>query len=167
MGGLKAEGRALVAALGDESSWTKKGAGMSFTSVRIAKGVRISASSRGLRAHVGPRGARVHFGGGRTGMSTGTGPFTYYTSLSRSGRSSTSARTPGASKSQITQMEKEREFLRLREVIQRIVDIHRADFPTAQRPSAPTPEPVDEVAIRREKEKRAPTGCFALEACRA
>jgi hypothetical protein len=52
-----------------------------FFSMRIAPGVRISTSSRGLRTHLGPRAARLHVGGGRTGVSTGTGPFTYYQGL--------------------------------------------------------------------------------------
>src|SRR4051794_40061444 len=54
--------------------------------IRIMPGVRISASSRGIRAGIGPRAARVHVGAGRTGFSSGVGPFTYYTSGgSRSG----------------------------------------------------------------------------------
>lgn len=50
-------------------------------SVKLAPGVRISASSRGLRAHVGPRGARLHVGGGRPGISTGVGPVSFYAPL--------------------------------------------------------------------------------------
>lgn len=46
--------------------------------IRIALGIRISASKRGLRAGIGPRAARVHVGGGRPSVSTGAGPFTYW-----------------------------------------------------------------------------------------
>lgn len=52
-----------------------------FFSMRVAPGVRLSTSSRGLRAHVGPRMARLHVGSGRSGVSTGAGPFTWYEQL--------------------------------------------------------------------------------------
>ena len=50
-------------------------------SVRITKDVRVSASESGVRLHVGPRVARLHVGGGRTGVSTGDGPFRVYTNV--------------------------------------------------------------------------------------
>ena len=53
---------------------------MSF-SVKLAPGVRIRASSRGVRTSIGPRAARVHVGSGRTGFSSGVGPFSVYTSV--------------------------------------------------------------------------------------
>lgn len=52
-----------------------------FFSMRVAPGVRLSTSSRGLRAHVGPRMTRLHVGSGRSGVSTGAGPFTWYEQL--------------------------------------------------------------------------------------
>ncbi|HSZ42593.1 MAG TPA: hypothetical protein VK817_21740 [Trebonia sp.] len=41
----------------------------------------MSASESGVRLHVGPRVARLHVGGGRTGVSTGDGPFRVYTNV--------------------------------------------------------------------------------------
>lgn len=123
----------------------------SFGSFRVAKGVRISASSRGLRAHVGPRGSRLHVGGGRTGVSTGTGPFTYYTSGS-------GARSRGGSggptKSQLAQAAKEEEFTRLRDELHSILEIHRFVYPPAQKPIAPRtdPPPIDTLVEAQEKE---------------
>lgn len=78
---------------------------------------------------MGPRGARVHFGSGRTGVSTGAGPFTYYTSGSSSARTGAGARGP--TKAQLAQAEKEGEFLRLREELRAIVEVHRIEFPAA------------------------------------
>lgn len=66
---------------------------MRFLSVKVAPGLRLSASPRGLRGHAGPRVARVHVGGGRAGVSTGAGPFTVYESLSSSPRQSTQGMT--------------------------------------------------------------------------
>lgn len=54
-------------------------------SFKVAPGMRVRASSRGVRASVGPRAARVHFGSGRTGLSTGAGPVSLYTSLGGGG----------------------------------------------------------------------------------
>lgn len=61
--------------------------------MRVAPGVRLSASPRGIRGHVGPRVARVHVGGGRPGISTGAGPLTVYEPLSASSRQSTQGMT--------------------------------------------------------------------------
>lgn len=105
----------------------------SFGSVRIAKGVRISASSRGLRAHVGPRGARVHIGGGRTGVSTGAGPFTYYTS-GGARRSSGGSSYGGPTKTEIARAQRIEEGGRLRERILSIVELHRVTFPRVTKP---------------------------------
>jgi hypothetical protein len=38
-------------------------------------------TKRGLRVRIGPRIARLHVGAGRTGASTGWGPFTCYKRL--------------------------------------------------------------------------------------
>jgi len=61
-------------------------------SLRIAPGVRISASGSGIRSSVGPRVARVHVGGGRAGVSSGIGPFTA-SSSTRTGKRSPSKPT--------------------------------------------------------------------------
>lgn len=121
-----------------------------FFSVKVAKGVRISASSRGLRTHVGPRGARIHAGGGRTGMSTGAGPFTYYSSLSGSSRSRGAG---GPTKTQLAQAEKERQFLELREALSTIMNIHKTGFSPAQHPKVPPITPPDEKALYRKREE--------------
>lgn len=66
-----------------------------FSSFRVAPGLRISTSSRGVRAHVGPRLLRAHVGGGRSGVSTGAGPFTAYQSVSGgAGKGSDASATP-------------------------------------------------------------------------
>ena len=64
-------------------------------SLRIAPGVRISASGSGIRSSVGPRVARVHVGGGRAGASSGFGPFTA-SSSTRTGKRSPSKPTKPA-----------------------------------------------------------------------
>jgi hypothetical protein len=83
--------------------------------LRIAPGVRISASSRGLRAGVGPRVARVHVGSGRTGFSTGAGPLTYYTGGGRGGRT--------AGGSSVAAYERQVRAAQRQEEIQAIVDL--------------------------------------------
>lgn len=123
--------------------------------VRLGKGVRMSVSSRGLRAHVGPRAARVHFGGGgRTGISTGTGPFTYYTSGGSSRRRS-SAGYGSPTKAELARMEKLEEGDRLRHEILSIVEIHRADFPPARKPDPepPSRSSLDRFLKQRQKQK--------------
>lgn len=119
--------------------------------VRLGKGVRLSVSSRGLRAHVGPRAARIHFGGGRTGVSTGAGPFTYYTSGSSSRRSGYSG---GPTKSEIARAEKIEEGARLRDEILRIIEIHRVSFPPIEKPSVPAPaEPTLAPYLKQRKQQ--------------
>lgn len=126
----------------------------SFGSFRVAKGVRISASSRGLRAHVGPRGARLHVGSGRTGVSTGAGPFTYYTSGSGSrGRGGSGSRSGGPTKAQLAQAAKEEEFIRLRDELRSILEIHRFEFLPAQKPVAPGVDAPTLDALIKEREK--------------
>jgi hypothetical protein len=122
-----------------------------FGSIRVAKGVRISASSRGLRTHVGPRGARLHLGGGCTGVSTGAGPFTYYTS----GSDRRSSRGSGPNKAGLARSEKLVEGARLQAEILSIIEIHRVTFqpidkPVVERPIAPR---IDSFVKRRENEQ--------------
>ncbi|GAB93144.1 DUF4236 domain-containing protein [Gordonia rhizosphera] len=130
-----------------------------FFSVRLAPGLRISASRRGLRAHVGPRGARLHVGGGRTGVSTGAGPFTYYTSLPRPGGTGTAA----ASR-QLVEVRTQAQRAKLGQAqeisatLDAIMAIHRTEFPPAIRPQAPPAPPVDFAPIlagHRKAAKRA------------
>ncbi len=49
-----------------------------LTSFRLGRFVRVRHSSRGVRLSIGPRAARLHVGGGKPGVSAGTGPFTWY-----------------------------------------------------------------------------------------
>lgn len=134
-----------------------------FFSVKVAKGVRLSASSRGLRAHVGPRGARLHVGGGGTGVSTGRGPVTYYSSLSGGRARSTSRTSGGPTKAQLAQMEKEEEFLRLREIITGIVQIHQVEFPPAEKPELPPPQAPDPRPFQKTREKEEMAGISLLK----
>lgn len=121
--------------------------------------MRLSASSRGLRAHVGPRGARVHVGGGRSGMSTGAGAFTYYSSFSGGSRTRTSSgRDGGPTKAQLAEAEKERQFHELHRALAAIVDVHRAEFPPARPVVIPASKPPDEKSILRRREGDALAG---------
>ena len=112
-----------------------------FSSVKIAPGIRLSTSSRGLRAHVGPRVARIHVGDGRSGVSTGAGPFTLYGNTSGSARprnrstGATSGMTPA-------QAEKARQVEEVRRAWDELATLHRATFPAAAEPGVVTPEPV-------------------------
>jgi len=107
-----------------------------FFSVRLAPGVRVSASSRGLRAHVGPRGARLHVGGGRAGVSTGAGPFTYYESLGGSGGRPSGVYSTGPSAAAIARADKARQAQLITEALTAISNLHRHAFPAATRPVA-------------------------------
>lgn len=131
-------------------------------SVRLAPGVRVRVSSRGVRTSLGPRVARVHVGAGRPGFSTGAGPVGYYTSLGGSRpRTSTgggalpaSRQLAAANRSTAAELKAE-EGRRLNDALTAILNVHRADFPAAQRPVAPEPPPIDITAIREEHRKSA------------
>lgn len=131
----------------------------SFFSVRLAPGVRLSASSRGLRAHVGPRGARLHVGGGRTGVSTGVGPFTYYTSGSGSSRRAPrDAYSTGSTPAQIARAEKEQQAALVAQRLDALHQLHRASFAPLERRSAELPVLPPFKALLREEEKKAMAG---------
>ena len=138
----------------------------SLFSVKLAPGVRISASSRGLRTHVGPRGARVHVGGGRTGVSTGAGPFTYYTSGSSARRSSSRSGSTAATSRQVAAaaraQEKQEQADALRAAFDAIDRVHLDDFEAATAPTAPPPPPIDIEAVRAHhaREARRSTSVF-------
>lgn len=110
-----------------------------FFSVRVAPGVRLSASPRGLRAHVGPRGARLHVGGGGTGVSTGAGPVTFYQSVGRRRRPAQRGFYGGPTRSEIAKAEKQQQALRITEALRAIDAIHREAFPEATKPAASPP----------------------------
>src|SRR3954452_19347102 len=141
-------------------------------SLRIAPGVRVRASSRGVRTSIGPRAARVHIGGGRTGISTGVGPVGFYTSLgggrrgggsrgggSRGGSAQASyQRQLAAQQRQAAQADRAAMAQQLADAFLRILNLHRVDFPNAQRPIAPEPTPPDRAAIYQHYEKQALAG---------
>jgi hypothetical protein len=120
-------------------------------SVKLAPGVRIRASSHGVRASVGPRVARVHVGSGRTGVSSGVGPFSVYTAVggkrrtaarkSTSSRPSAAAlqRQAAATRRAQAEADKTREARRLAAVFHEIMVLHRHEFPPVERPIAPLP----------------------------
>jgi hypothetical protein len=113
-----------------------------FFSVRLAPGVRISASPRGLRAHVGPRGARVHAGGGGLGVSTGAGPFTYYQGVGGGGSRRSAPRRPhqtGPTRTQIAQAEKLEQAKLIVEQLRAIENLHRQQFDTPAKATADLP----------------------------
>lgn len=112
----------------------------SFFSIRVAPGVRLSASSRGLRAHVGPRGARLHVGGGRTGVSTAAGPFRYYTSGNAgSGTRSSNPAHPSVRVAAPVGSAKELEAADIGRVLSEIQSLHRAVFDRTQKAVAESP----------------------------
>src|SRR6266536_693357 len=124
-------------------------------SFKVAPGVRIRASSRGVRTSVGPRAARVHFGSGRTGFSSGAGPVSVYGSLG-GGRGGGGRQPSIASyQRQLAAAQKAEEAQRLAAAFQQILNVHRAEFPPAVRPVAPSPAPPDEKEIRRRHEHAA------------
>ncbi|SCE94435.1 hypothetical protein GA0070214_103480 [Micromonospora chaiyaphumensis] len=142
-------------------------------SIKLAPGVRIRASSRGIRTSVGPRAARIHVGGGRTGFSSGVGPVGFYSSLGggrRSGGRSSSAagyqRQLAAQQRQAAQAQRAEEAQRLAHAFQRILELHRVDFPAAARPIAPPPAPPDRDGIRKHYESHALAGIGLFERSR-
>ncbi len=130
-----------------------------FFSVRVAPGLRVSASSRGLRAHVGPREARLHVGGGRTGVSTGAGPFTYYHSLGGGGRRRNrprgrpAARPAAPSGTVVRPTGKAARARLLAEEVALIENLHRQRFDPAVPRSAPVPVLPDREELRADLER--------------
>src|SRR5436190_1939789 len=110
-------------------------------SIKLAPGIRVSASSRGVRTSLGPRVARVHVGSGRSGFSTGVGPVSYYASVGGSPRRATSNvnRQVAAAARQQALADKAAEARRLGQAFDAIFALHREEFPPARRPTAPSP----------------------------
>ena len=143
-------------------------------SVKLAPGVRVRASSHGVRVGVGPRIARVHVGtSGRTGFSSGVGPFSVYTSVggqkrrsgqARSNRTSQAAlqRQAAAARRAQAEADKAREARRLAEVFHEIQDVHKQEFPPVQRPLAQPPVVPDRAQVldRRERDALKGIGIF-------
>jgi hypothetical protein len=85
-------------------------------------------------------------------MSTGAGPFTYYSSSGGSKGRVSSTRSGGTTKAHIAQAEKEQQFLELQAALAAIVDIHKVEFPPVQAPVVRPPSPPDEKAFRKGRE---------------
>ncbi|WP_447925137.1 DUF4236 domain-containing protein [Georgenia muralis] len=133
-------------------------------SLKLAPGVRVRVSKRGMRTSLGPRIARVHVGSGRAGVSTGLGPFGFYTSLlgrspasrhghsrARSGRQGRSGNSTAALSRKLeaarraearaaAHEEKQRLAGELAEQFRTILTLHREEFRGATPPVAPPPE---------------------------
>jgi hypothetical protein len=132
---------------------TREGGDVGF-SIRLAPGLRISASSRGLRTSIGPRSARLHLGAGAPGFSTGAGPVSFYTSLGagrgRRRPSATAYQRQLAAQATLTaNLERVQHARMLAESFQRLLNLHRVDFPPARPPFAPAPAQPDRKAIHR------------------
>jgi type II secretory pathway pseudopilin PulG len=103
----------------------------------------------------------VHFGSGRTGISTGAGPISFYSSLGGSrGGSRSGGRPPSVAsyQRQLAAAEKAEEAQRLAAAFQEILDVHRTEFPAAVRPVAPSPPLPDAAEVRRRHEGAAVAG---------
>ena len=112
-------------------------------SIRLAPGLRISATSRWLRTSIGPRATRFH---------AGTGPVSFYPSLGTGhGRPSATAyqRQLAAQATLTANLERVQHARMLAASFQRLLDLHRFDFPPARPPFAPAPAQPDRAAIHR------------------
>ncbi len=119
-------------------------------SFKVAPGVRIRASSRGISAGIGPRAARVHVGTRGVGVSSGVGPFSTYSHLGGGGRGPSGggrrASYGGATKASIAAREREAkaaaretDIARVAALEMRLVSVHGASFPEAERVTLPPP----------------------------
>lgn len=124
---------------------------MGIFSVRLAPGIRVSASPRGLRAHLGPRATRVHVGSGRPGISTGAGPFSYYTSVGPVPSDSTPLHG-GQPDPTGPVGGKAAEARAAGQAIQGLLDLHRRDFHSVRAEATPPP-PVD-ISVIRSRHRR-------------
>lgn len=134
--------------------------------VKVAPGVRLRASSRGVRASVGPRVARVHVGSGRTGLSTGVGPVTYYTSMGGAGANAV-RQTSGPRLAQLDSQphtaDKAHEIQQVLQAEHALKTHHMATFPASQRAFVSAPQPVEVHRIERvfRRQAMANVGWFA------
>jgi hypothetical protein len=125
--------------------------------IKIAPGVRISASSRGVRAGIGPRAARVHVGSGGVGLSTGAGPVTLYSGTGRGGRRSSgrSTRTSlAAYEREVRAAQRAEEIARIDELERGLVALHLEHYEPVSPPSARPPELADIAALSKQHRKR-------------
>ena len=139
-------------------------------------------SSHGVRAGIGPRIARVHVGTGRTGFSSGLGPFSVYGAVGGKGRRQSSHTSGGrgsgrpsgaalerqaaAARRAQAEADKAREAQRLAAIFQEIISLHRHDFPPVERLVAPMPQLPDPNAVREWHEKNARRGVSMFDRAR-
>ncbi|MEV6958695.1 DUF4236 domain-containing protein [Streptomyces sp. NPDC051207] len=121
-------------------------------SIKIAPGLRVSASSRGIRTSMGPRAARPHVG---AGFSTGAGPITYGTSLGGRARSHAPRTSLTALERQARAAEKAAAYEAVGRVEQALLSAHLEEFTPATAPVLPAPTPVDPKALRRQLRRQA------------
>jgi hypothetical protein len=103
----------------------------------------------------------VHVGGGRTSLSTGVGPVSFYTSGGSRRRTSSSRGTSpsiATLQRQAAAAQKAEEAQRLAAIFSEILSVHQQEFPPAQRPVAPPPVLPDESKVRSEHERVALQG---------
>ena len=139
-------------------------------SVKLAPGVRVRASKRGIRAGIGPRAMRVHVGSGRTGVSTGFGPFSAFSSGGGRRRSSSRKRSSNAAsiatyKRQLAAMNKQKKLADMKALIAEfdaILSVHRGPFPPAEHPAAAWPPVPTIEALYPQHEERALAGVSAF-----
>ncbi|MBT2420327.1 DUF4236 domain-containing protein [Streptomyces sp. ISL-22] len=117
-------------------------------SIKIAPGLRVSASSRGIRTSIGPRAARLHVGAGRAGFSTSAGPLTYGTGLGGRSRSRAPRTSLTALERQARAAEKAAEYEAVGRVERALLSAHLEEFTPAAAPVLPAPTPVDPKALR-------------------
>jgi hypothetical protein len=118
-------------------------------SVRVAKGVRISASSRGVR----------------TSVRAGPVSYSVGSSRRRSSRSSYRGTTGGSTRATyagsqraLQEAAKHEQAQELRQAFERILNLHRQEFPPASQPVVSPPPALDESAVRKRHEATALQG---------
>jgi hypothetical protein len=124
--------------------------------IRLAPGLKLRATSRGLRVGVGPRQARMWMGAGGTGVSTGAGPVSVYRNLGGTSRGRAPSLT--AYERQLRQAQQAEELAALANQLQAMLSLHQEDFPPAQPPVAPPPEPLDVASLEKQAVKAAKAG---------
>lgn len=126
-----------------------------FGNFRLAPGVRLSTSARGLRVHAGPRLARLHFGGGRTGVSTGAGPFTWYENMSTASSGSRAPRPVDTTGMTPAQAARAKQIADVSSAWERLRGQHRLDFPDVNPPGSVAAEPVPMFGVLLRESERA------------
>lgn len=138
------------------------GFGMSF---KLAPGVRIRVSNRGVRTSVGPRAARLHVGGGRTGISSGVGPFTAYSALGSTARPRAAPQAGGPTRASLAELQRQAAAAEREEAIRSVMALERSlltlhlqEFTPVARPVLPPPPRPDPATFIAAREQQALDG---------